>query len=263
AASWSSVPFNPLLGDDDALQFVGALTDTGERRVAIEPLDIHLLRVAVGTVNAQRLGAVFQRRFRGEILGHAGLEIAALATIEGIGGIERQQSRRPRPRRHLAELELDRLMLADRLAEGPADLRILGGQSQGSLGNAGTAGGNIDATEFKPTGRLDEALSFAATDQMLLGDAIVLENQLAGIDALVAEFLQLPADAEAGLFGGNEQAHALVSGLRRRVGLDQQGHARALDAVRDPGLGAVDHVMVAVAPRRHADRLQIGAGVGL
>ena len=33
--------------------------------------------------------------------------------------------------------------------------------------------------------------------------------------------------------------------------------------LRDPGLGAVDDVVVAVAPRGHADPLQVGAGVGL
>ncbi len=51
--------------------------------------------------------------------------------------------------------------------------------------------------------------------------------------------------------------------LRLRIGLHQQREAGAFDAVGDPGLGAVDDVVVAVAARRHADALQVGAGVGL
>src|SRR6185503_6497077 len=94
-------------------------------------------------------------------------------------------------------------------------------------------------------------------------DAVILENQLRGIDRLVAELLQLAPDAEAGLFRRDKQAHALVPGLRLRVGLHQQREARALNAVGNPGLGAVDDVVAAIAPRRHADRLQVGAGVRL
>ena len=55
----------------------------------------------------------------------------------------------------------------------------------------------------------------------------------------------------------------MCRGSALRIGLHQQREAGAFDAVGDPGLGAVDDVIVAVAPRRHADGLQIGAGVGL
>ena len=94
-------------------------------------------------------------------------------------------------------------------------------------------------------------------------NAVVLEHQLGGIDRLVAELLELAPDREALLLRRDEQAHALVARLRLRIGLHQQREARAFDAVGDPGLGAVDDVVVAVAPRRHADALQVGAGVGL
>ena len=80
---------------------------------------------------------------------------------------------------------------------------------------------------------------------------------------MVAELLQLAADAKSLLLRRDEQAHALVPGLRVRIGLHQQRDAVALDAVGDPGLHAVDDVVVAVAPRRGADRLQVGAGIRL
>ena len=55
----------------------------------------------------------------------------------------------------------------------------------------------------------------------------------------------------------------LWRGFAVGVGLDEQGEAAALDAVGDPGLGAVDHVVLAIAPGGRADTLQVGAGVGL
>jgi len=54
------------------------------------------------------------------------------------------------------------------------------------------------------------------------------------------------------------------------VGLDQQREDLAVDAVRDPGFGAVDHIILVTAadlidgpPSRGADRLQVGPAIGL
>src|SRR5215472_16049621 len=134
--SYDGVPLDPLPRDDDALHLVGALADAGERRVAVQPLDVVLLGIAVGAMDTHRFDTVLQRRLGSEVLGHAGLEVAALAAIEGIGGVERQEPRGAGAGRHLAELELDRLVLADRLAEGLADLRIFRCELQRALGNA-------------------------------------------------------------------------------------------------------------------------------
>src|SRR5437764_5350205 len=51
------VPGDQLAGDDDALQFVGALADHQERRVAVEALDGELLRIAVAAMDAHRFEA--------------------------------------------------------------------------------------------------------------------------------------------------------------------------------------------------------------
>ncbi len=69
---------------------------------------------------------------------------------------------------------------------------------------------------------------------------VVLEHQLARIDRLVAELLELAADREARPLGRDEQAHAGVARIGLRIGLHQHGEAMAFDAVGDPGLGAVD-----------------------
>ena len=50
--------------------------------------------------------------------------------------------------------------------------------------------------------------------------------------------------------------------LRRRIGLHQQRKAGALDAVGDPGFGAIDEIVVAVATGGHPDGLKIGSCVG-
>ena len=50
------------------------------------------------------------------------------------GNRERGQPRGARPRRHLADLQRDRLVLDDRLAEGLADLRVVSGELQRALG---------------------------------------------------------------------------------------------------------------------------------
>ena len=144
-----------------------------------------------------RLDAVLERRLGGEVLRHAGLHVAALAAVEGGGGIEREQARGARARRHLAELELDRLVLADRLAEGLAHLRVLGRELQRAFGDADAARGDVDAAELEPAGRLVEALPLDPADQVVGRNAIVLEHELGGVDRLVAELLELAADREA------------------------------------------------------------------
>ena len=52
-------------------------------------------------------------------------------------------------------------------------------------------------------------------------------------------------------------------GSAAEIGLHQQREAGAVDTVADPGLGAVDDIAFAVAARGDADRLQVGAAIGL
>src|SRR6516162_10687467 len=59
------VPLDQLAGDDDALQFVGALADHEERGIAIEALDRELLRIAIAAMDAHRLEADIDRGLGG------------------------------------------------------------------------------------------------------------------------------------------------------------------------------------------------------
>src|SRR6185436_5064857 len=88
------------------------------------------------------------------------------------------------------ELELDRLMLRDRLAEGLARLRVLDRIVERCLGDARAARGDVDAPELETADRTVEALALAA-DEIRRRHAEVVEHQLGGVDALVADLLQL------------------------------------------------------------------------
>ena len=108
-----------------------------------------------------------------------------------------------------------------------------------------------------------QALALDPANELVGIDAVVLEGELGRVDPAIAQLLQLAAHAKALALLGEEEAHALVAGFGGGVGLDQQGEAGAVNAVGDPGLGAVDDVgVVALALGRGADRLQVRAAVG-
>src|SRR6185437_5441891 len=172
----------------------------------------------------------------------AGFEIAAFAAVERLRRIEREQPCGARPRRHVRELQLDRLMIADRLAEGLATLGVARRERERALRDADPPRRDVDAAELEPARGLVEALAFPLADQIVRRDAIVLEDELGRIDALVPELLELAADLEATLLGRDEQAHSLVPRLGLWSCFHEQGEAGALDSVRNPGLCAVDHV---------------------
>src|SRR5215210_5168348 len=72
------VPLQQLLADHHPLNLRGSLADQQQRRVAVEALDLVLLRVAVAAVDTERLLDDFLAGLRGEQLCHPGLEVRAL-----------------------------------------------------------------------------------------------------------------------------------------------------------------------------------------
>ena len=117
--------------------------------------------------------------------------------------------------------------------------------------------------ELQPAERVAQPPAFLQPDQAAGGYPVVLENKLGGIDALVAELFQLPADGEAGAFLGEEEAHAPVARARPGVRLDEKREAGAVDAVGNPDLGAVHDIVAAIASRGRADGLQVGSAIRL
>src|SRR5205085_14590 len=193
------MPLQELAADHHALDLRGPLADQKQRRVAIEALDLVLLGVAVAAVDAQALLHAEVPRLRGEELGHPSLEVGALARILQAAGAQRQQPRGLDLRRHVGELELDRLVFGDRLAERFSLLGVAQRQLQRALGDTYAARGHVDAAHLQGVHHLGEALVQAgllAAEDVLGRAAVAVEHELGGLDSLVAELLDLRRHVE-------------------------------------------------------------------
>ena len=249
-----AVTLDELAGDERALDHVGALADEHQRRVTVVALDLEPGEHSGLAVGAQRDHRRLVGRLRGEQLGHARLEIAALLTVLHAG---RPVGDDPRRLDAGGEIGQDRGRLA-------GDARVRQHAVERRLGDADAAGGDVDAPGLEPAHDLSEPASLDAAHEIGGRHQAVLEQQLHRVDALVAELGERFHDAESGMGLLDEEArHAAVTRLRARVGDGQQRERGALAAVGDEHLAAVDDVVVAGASRRRADRLHVGAGVRL
>ena len=203
-------------------------------------------------------------RFGGEQLGHAGFEIAPLAAILLGGGRVDQQPRRFDPRRHVGQLDLNRLVLRDRLAERVALLRILDRLFERGPRDAQPPRRDVDPLASRPVITCLKPWPSSPPIRFAGRHGEILEVQFAGFDRLVAHLVDVAADGQARrAFFDDERADAPVRRARRGSVLASSREVLRVPAVGDPHLRAVDDVAVAVAARRGRDRLQIGAGVRL
>src|SRR3954468_21594097 len=85
------VALEELLADDHPLDLRRPLADQEKRRVAVEALDLVLLGVAVSAVDAERVLDDLLAGLGGEQLGHARLEVRALAGVLEPRRLERQE----------------------------------------------------------------------------------------------------------------------------------------------------------------------------
>src|SRR4051794_5445641 len=176
--------------DDHALDLRRALADQQQRRVAVQALDLVLLGVPVAPVDAERVLDDLLAGLGGEQLRHAGLEVRALAGVLHPRGLEREQAGGLDLGGHVGELELDRLVLRDRLAERRALLRVAQGEFERALADAHAARGDVHAADLERVHHLREALVQAGLLTAQHGRAVDLEaveHQLGGLDALVTQ----------------------------------------------------------------------------
>src|SRR3954447_12590813 len=95
ACAWSCpISLQQLAPDDHPLDLGRSLADEQQRRVAVQALDLVLLRVAVAAVDAEALLDAEAPGLGGEELRHAGLELRALARVLQPRGLAREQARR-------------------------------------------------------------------------------------------------------------------------------------------------------------------------
>ena len=100
-------------------------------------------------------------------------------------------------RRHVGQLDLNRLVLRDRLAEGLALLRVLDGFLERGARDAQAARRHVEPLGLEPGHHLLESLPLLAADQIGGGHREMLEVQLAGFDRLVAHLVDVAADGQS------------------------------------------------------------------
>ena len=92
---------------------------------------------------------------------------------------------------HLGEPEQHRLVLGDRLAEGLALLGVGDAELEPAPRQPARAGGDVDAADLDAVHHLEEALAGLATQDLVRGDLVALEDELGRLDALVAHLVDL------------------------------------------------------------------------
>jgi hypothetical protein len=216
-------------------------------------------------VDPHRLEGDLLRCLRCEQLRHARLEVRSLPPVFRLRRLDHQQPRRLGLRRHLRELELDRLMLRDWLPERVAFLRVANRLLEGAGCDSHGARGNVHAPELDCAHEVLEPLSDAglAAEDARRRRAETVEDELGRLDALVAELAERRRNRESRLLGSagllldDERRHPAVRRIGVRVGLGEQHHHPRLQPVRRPHLLAGDHVLVALPDRARPDRLDV------
>src|SRR5437763_5395966 len=188
----AAVPLQQPPRDQELQDLVRALAEDQERRVAVEALDQELGRVAVAAVDAHRLEGDLLGALGREQLGHPRLEVGPLAGVLPPGRVEHEQPRGLDLRSHLGELELDRLVLGDGLAEGLALARVADRGLEGRRGQADGPGCDVDPSQLDASHEVLEPLPDAGltAEHARRRGAEAVEDELDRLDALVAELAQ-------------------------------------------------------------------------
>ena len=198
---------------------------------------------------------------RREQLGHRGLGRDVLAGVHQAGGAVAEQAGGVDAGGHVGEAEADGLVLADRLAERVSGLGVLDGVLEGGAGDADRGGGQVDAGLVEGVHEAVEALALLA-QQAVGRDRAVLQEHLGVDDGALAHLAHRLAEADAGVgLLDHEGGDALGAG----AGSDgREDHVVLGDAaVRDPGLLAVQDVLIAGAHGGGGHGGRVGADAGL
>ena len=142
---------------------------------------------------------------------------------------------------------------------------------EGANADPARARGHVDPADFDAVHHLEEALAGLAAEDVVGAGPVAVEDQFGGVDALVAELVDLAGNgqarqhfAETGRLLDQERGQVAVRLVRALVGAHQHGHQRRTAAVGQPHLLAVDGVgAVGVSRGPGADRRDVGAQFGL
>src|SRR5215469_2072018 len=258
------IPLQQLAGDYQALDLAGSLADEHKGRVTVIALDVELFGVAKAPMNAHRFERDFLAHLGGKGFSHTNYQVAALAPVFFLRGLLEQEARRLDLSRHIRQLELDGLVLGNRLAKGGALLRVFDGVVKCRLGHTHRPRSYINTPDLQPAHNMLKSLAFAASKQAGSRHAHSIKDKFGGLNTLVAKLFKGAAHAQPrrALFD-HEDTHAAMGWVNVCAGARQHGKNTAVHAIRDPELGAVEQVVIAVAHGGHGDGLHIAARIGL
>ena len=183
---------------------------------------------------------------RAEQLGHAGLDVAALAGILGAGREIGDLAGDVDFDGHHRELVADSGEGDQRLAELNPLARIAQAKVERRLRHADGARRRLDAGGFERLHQLLEPLPLDAAKQVFRAHLEAVEGDLVFLHAAIAQHLDLAARHALGRegfgigsarFGRKQHGEAAIA-RRIGVGAHQQGHQIGADGMRDPGLVA-------------------------
>src|SRR5262245_4344340 len=169
-----------LARDHEPLDFARALADGQEFHVAEVLFGRVVLHKPVTTVDLDAVVGHLHRNLARVELRHRRLQRRPVAAILQVRGPVRAQPRGLDAGRRVGELPLDRLELADRLAEGFPFLRVSERSFVRALGEPHRQGGNADTPRVEHLHRVHEALALIA-QQLIGGNAAVVEQHFARV----------------------------------------------------------------------------------
>src|SRR5437764_695221 len=91
-----------------------------------------------------------------------------------------------------------------------------------------------------------------------------IENKFSGLHPFVTQFFKCAADTQArrGLFD-KKNTHAAIRRMDGAIGAGQDSKNTGMDAVRNPQLGTIEYIVLAVPHSSHANSLDVAACIGL
>lgn len=151
--------------------------------------------------------------------------------------------------------------LRERLPEGHAVARPGQGLVETGL-REGAGGGRHRQPLAVEVGHEDLKALVLGAQQMADRHAHVVEMQMRGVGAPPAHLLERRA-RESGRIGIDQQGRHARGALRARIGAHGHGDEVGAHAGGDEGLLAVQHIVLALAPRGAFERCNVGTAAGL
>src|SRR5579859_7189869 len=245
--------------DDKPLDLRGALPDLIDLRVAEPLLDGVLLAVPVAAQHLDGVGGDLHGDVGREALGHRALgAVERPALGRHPAGTPDEQPRGVDLHGHVGQLETDRLVLPQRLAEllavlGVVERELIRGARDAQRARADARARGLERHQSTQRSGSGIVRVGFATKPVVERDVAVLEDDLGGVARADAELLLLATHLQAGRALRHEEGGD-ARGALRRVGVRVDDVVVGDAAVGAELLGAVEHVAVAHALRARLHR---------